>query len=196
MLDYFDDDLNYLGSAPRGEVHAKGLWHRSFHCWIIRREGDQAYVVLQKRSADKDTFPNLLDISAAGHIVSGETIADGIREVNEELGIGARYEDLIPLGIRCSTAVYAQLVDRQFSHVYLLHYDAPLTSYRPQAEEVSAVVQVSISDLMRLYAGEVSSIPAVGVAVDSAGNTMPIEMQVSQGDFVPCKDGYYMMVCI
>jgi len=44
--------------------------------------------LFQLRSMDKETFPNKLDVSAAGHISSGEKIIiAALRELEEELGL-------------------------------------------------------------------------------------------------------------
>ncbi|WP_368028313.1 hypothetical protein [Paenibacillus sp. DCT19] len=57
-FDFYDNQQNWLGTAPRTEVHAKGYWHRSFHCWIVRDEGAQRMVLFQRRRDIKDTFPS------------------------------------------------------------------------------------------------------------------------------------------
>ena len=44
--------------APRSQAHAEGLWHRSVHVWVL--EPASRRVLLQQRSAHKDTFPNAL----------------------------------------------------------------------------------------------------------------------------------------
>ena len=72
-------------TATKRQAHEKGLWHTSAHIWIYNSEGD---IMLQKRSASKDTFPGLWDISVAGHISAGETPLQGaLREINEEIGL-------------------------------------------------------------------------------------------------------------
>ena len=83
QLKVFDENYTYLRDENRDKVHHEGLWHETFHCWLV----DDQFVYIQKRSAMKKDFPGLFDITAAGHILSTETVADGIREVEEELGI-------------------------------------------------------------------------------------------------------------
>mmetsp|Transcript_7056 Transcript_7056/g.11033 ORF Transcript_7056/g.11033 Transcript_7056/m.11033 type:complete len:158 (+) Transcript_7056:57-530(+) len=53
----------------RSQVHKDGDWHRSMHLWLYQSNlaNDSARVLLQRRSPYKDTHPNLLDVSCAGH---------------------------------------------------------------------------------------------------------------------------------
>ena len=45
---------------------------------------------MQKRSADKDSFPGVYDVSSAGHLPAGEDFRkSAVRELKEELGISA-----------------------------------------------------------------------------------------------------------
>jgi isopentenyldiphosphate isomerase len=77
---------------PRGEVHRDGDWHRSIHCWLLDDEGR---LVLQRRSEHKDTHPNLLDVSCAGHITGNDPVLEtAVRELEEELGILLPAEEL------------------------------------------------------------------------------------------------------
>ena len=44
-------------------------------------------LLIQKRQSFKETYPNLWDITAGGHVISGETSEEAIeRELFEELG--------------------------------------------------------------------------------------------------------------
>lgn len=84
-LNIFDKKRVHIGTATRGEVHRRGYWHESIHCWFVSREEDDDYIFLQLRSEHKKDYPNLQDIT--GYLLAHETIADGIREVKEETGI-------------------------------------------------------------------------------------------------------------
>ena len=74
------------------QAHEDGNFHRTAHIWIINNKKE---LLLQKRSASKKSHPNCWDISAAGHIRSGESVMDGaLRELKEELGVETKEEDL------------------------------------------------------------------------------------------------------
>ncbi len=61
-----------LGAGlPRRLVHQEGVWHRSFHCWLVRAGPRGAELVLQRRAPSKDTWPGAWDVSAAGHYRPG-----------------------------------------------------------------------------------------------------------------------------
>src|ERR671933_433987 len=48
----------------------------------------------------KDTWPNKLDVTVGGHLGVGESVLDGIREVEEELGLTVVADELVSLGTR------------------------------------------------------------------------------------------------
>lgn len=85
ILDVVDHDNQVIGQATRREVHAQGLMHRSVHIFLINPDG---HLYIQQRAADKDTFPNAHDSSAAGHVDAGEGYHEAAaRELEEELGL-------------------------------------------------------------------------------------------------------------
>jgi isopentenyldiphosphate isomerase len=102
FLDVYDGTGKPLGfSKPKNEVHLNGLWHKSFHCWILNKNHlNEDCILLQKRAAHKKSWPNKYDISAAGHIIAGEGNEGGLREIKEELGVTIPKKSLIPLGLR------------------------------------------------------------------------------------------------
>lgn len=85
LFDVVDSENRVIGQATRGEVHAKGLLHRSVHIWVFNSRGE---LFLQKRAMTKDENPGYWDSSAAGHLNAGEEYrASAHRELMEELGI-------------------------------------------------------------------------------------------------------------
>ncbi len=122
IFDYYDEQMNYIGTTSREEVHRLGLWHQTFHCWVMHKREDRIYVWFQLRQSDKDTYPGFFDITAAGHLSAGETIREGARELEEELGIRASFSDLFKLGEyrdQLEGQVRgASFIDRELSHVF------------------------------------------------------------------------------
>ena len=82
ILDVFDERGRHLGTKRRADVHRDGDWHLAFHLWVVAPAG----VLLQRRARGKSSWPGFLDASAAGHLLAGEAIRDGLREADEELG--------------------------------------------------------------------------------------------------------------
>jgi len=185
LLDIYDENLTHLGIKDRAAVHRDGDWHRTFHCWVIYRGADNRdYIVMQKRGPDKDIYPNLLDITAAGHYGAGETQADGVREIREEIGLEVDFSDLISVGLRLGVTRFNGLIDREFNDVFFLIHDAPLSAYRIQEEEVSGLVAIAIDDGLALFAGEREVITGEAVGL---GATV-IEMRLE--DFIVSQDRY------
>ncbi|WP_332310344.1 hypothetical protein [Metabacillus litoralis] len=115
LLKIFDDDRNQIGIASREDVHKFGYWHEAFHCWFISKVRDTYYLYLQLRSATKKDYPNLLDITAAGHLLANETVQDGVREIKEEVGIYISFHELIPLGIIDYCVIKEDFIDKELA---------------------------------------------------------------------------------
>jgi isopentenyldiphosphate isomerase len=171
MIDIFDCNYNHIGIEDKEEAHKKGAWHQSFHCWIVRPNGK---IILQLRSKDKSTYPNTLDISGAGHLSAGEEPLDGIRELEEELGLVVNPESLNYLGY------YKQAVDiptkngifynREFSHTFLLLDDTPLDEYIMQDDEVDGVFEIDIKEGLKFFSDEIDNISISGIYRENKEN--------------------------
>ncbi|MCP1136319.1 NUDIX domain-containing protein [Paenibacillus polysaccharolyticus] len=166
-FDIYDDQQQWIGTAPRNEVHAKGYWHRSFHCWIVRDEGDKRMVLFQRRRDIKDTFPGYYDITAAGHLVAGEQLQDAHRELEEELGVHTSFDALTYL-FTATQQLQGEVrgipfLDREFSAVYGLCLNQPLESYVLQASEVDSLYEAPLDDLLALFRQEKDTVQASGV---------------------------------
>jgi isopentenyldiphosphate isomerase len=185
IFDIYDENMQHIGTKERSAVHRDGDWHKTFHAWVIFRNEKGDWVVLQKRSADKDTFPNLLDISAAGHYAAGERMQDGVRELHEELGLTeAKFEDLISLGQRKSVAKYDGVFDSQVSDVFFYVCNKPLNEYRYQTSELAGLIALPVKEGLQLFRGEIDclEVPAVGYVTDT--------IVLSRKDFIPTEDEY------
>jgi isopentenyl-diphosphate delta-isomerase len=92
ILPVVDENDLEVGSAPRAEIHAKGLLHRAVHILVFDKKGR---IYLQRRSADKDTHPLKWTSSASGHVDPGESYEQAAqRELMEELSLKGRLTSL------------------------------------------------------------------------------------------------------
>jgi len=190
LFDIYDEALNHIGVKARDATHRDGDWHQVFHCWVIGREatGD-AFLVLQKRQGWLD-YPNKIDISAAGHLQAGETVQDGVREIEEELGLAVKFEELIPLGRRLGVSRIGDFVDCQICHVFLHECDQPLADYDYRRAEIAALVKLRVDAAMRLFSGECDCVTAAAVGLDAP------EIALSRDDFISSVDNYLMKILI
>ena len=144
MLKVFDVHQREIGVASRDEVHRLGYWHETFHCWIVSPGAE--YIYLQLRSKTKKDYPNLLDITAAGHLLADETVKDGVREIKEELGVDVSFEKLIPIGVIGYSMIQENLIDKEFANVFLYESALNWDDFVLQEEEVSGIVRVKFND--------------------------------------------------
>ncbi|OLA86251.1 MAG: hypothetical protein BHW65_00720 [Verrucomicrobia bacterium CAG:312_58_20] len=149
IFDIVDENDRVVGSAPRSEVHAKGLLHRSAHVLIFSDSGGGRKILLQKRSKFKDSHPGIYTTSCSGHVDSGETYDEGaVREMREETGVRVSPSDLLKIGkIRA-----CRDTGNEFSYVYELKIpeSAPL-EFPP--EEVESLDWVYVADFEKSLSG-------------------------------------------
>lgn len=140
-MEYFDV-LNEWGEftgrvETRENCHKQGLWHRANYGFIFNKNGD---VLLQKRSSNKKLWPNLWDITAGGHVLSGEFGYESlIREVKEELGIVIEPKDLLYLVGSTSVNVKGDTINKHFNECFIINKDVDISEIKLQEEEVSEV---------------------------------------------------------
>jgi len=156
ILDIFNEDGSWRGTAPRTQVHQNGYWHKTAQVWLLN-EFDE--LLLQLRSDLKDCFPSLWDISSAGHIPAGEKpINSAVRELEEELGVKCSESDLLHLFTMSEPFVdaFSGSLDNEISLVYLLRVKKD-TDFILQEEEVSAIRWLPYKSLVREYSENAAS---------------------------------------
>lgn len=190
-LRVFDENRECIGVETREEVHKKGYWHETFHFWLVSREEGVEYIYFQLRSNQKKDYPNLLDITAAGHILATETVEDGIREVKEEIGIEVSLGELHSLGVIPYTNVHQDLIDRELAHVFLLVSKYEMEDFQLQPEEVSGMAKVMLDDMMDMWSGKKENVVADGFKMSPDGKRAEWKETLSKGSFVQHEDHFY-----
>ena len=189
LLDVLDVRGRPTGEVVwKSEAHRRGLFHRCFHCWVASEDAGGPYLLVQRRAAAKDTWPGCLDVTAAGHLQSGEeSMRGGLRELEEEVGLRVEPRRLVPLGTRRIEQEIPQGCDREFHDVFLLLDETPPRELRLQEGEVEAVLRVGLGDVERL--GASGAVPATEYAEFGVSAA-----RVRLSDFVPNEDDYLRRV--
>ena len=143
-MDILDSDGNFTGeTALKSEAHKNGWFHPTVQIWFYTKNGE---VLIQKRSADKDTHPLLWDVSVAGHIGAGEQmVGAAIREAKEEIGFDIIENDLEKIGVFKSVHKHGNgITDREFQHTFISELKIPLKKLRKQDSEVEALALIPL----------------------------------------------------
>lgn len=153
MKEYFDvldENGNMTGEVKlRQEVHRDGDWHKAVHIWIFNRNGE---VLLQRRSPNKDSYPNMLDISCAGHLSAGDSSIDGaLRELEEELGLYVDKEELKLFDCMKISRVFKEtFINNEFNDLYYLITDKKTNDMTIQEEELSEIFFIPFDKLKQM----------------------------------------------
>ena len=148
IFDVVDSTDQVIGKAPRSQVHSIHLLHRAVHVLLFDSSGA---LVVQKRSATKDTYPGCYDSSASGHLNAGEDYdAAAARETQEELGV------LLPVGALQKQFKIEACADTGWEFVWV--YIGPATSIMvPNPDEVESVTALSRTQIESLLATQPES---------------------------------------
>ena len=189
-IDVLDERGGKTGRvAWKSEAHRTGLWHRCFHLWILDPgDGSESpHLLVQRRASGKETWPDRLDVTAAGHLMAGEGGLDGLREVEEELGLSVTGDDVLALGIRRNELEIPAGMDREFQDVFLLVRRLSPGDLRLQREEVASMTRIPLDSVATMCGGK--AVPAEEWA---DGEVRPSRARIE--DFVPGEDGYLLRV--
>lgn len=179
LIDAYSSDGALLGQYRRSEVHERGLWHATVHCWVLAQR-PAGPVLLAQRRAPRKTHPGKLDSSAGGHLLSGETADAVVRELEEELGVSVTLEDLTFAGVTHISHGQGGC-DNEIANVFLLSSQAPLRSWTLDPQEAVALLEVPLAVLT-------SESP---VLATEFRNGVFRTTRVSLGDFLPFGAAYW-----
>jgi isopentenyl-diphosphate delta-isomerase type 1 len=152
-IDIIDENGRLTGRKVTKRIaHEQGLWHRAVFIWVVSPQGQ---ILVQKRHRDKDYFPGMWDISAAGHVSAGENQYDtAYREAHEELGLVIQPNNLELLS---EEKFILEIPERNFYNrevvsAYVHQGDYQLGDFKLQPTEVEEVKWLSLSEAKSMFA--------------------------------------------
>jgi len=144
FLDVYNKNGGLIGKETKKEAHKQGLWHHSVHIWVYNSKGQ---VLIQKRSKDKDSYPSLWDISAAGHVSAGETIKGAAqREIYEELKLKIKGPELKDIGKdKVSNSIpNLNWYNNEFENIFLFKFDGNIKKFKLKKDETECIELISL----------------------------------------------------
>ncbi len=128
-LDIYNDKLEKTGKiVARGYECGPDEHIFVVHLCIFNTKGQ---LLIQQRSLQKSMFPGVWDLSAGGHVLSGETTAEAaMRETREELGFD-RFEDM--------RFAFMEPFSYVFDDFYVMVADVDLNGLNLQKSEIETV---------------------------------------------------------
>ena len=144
LIDIISSDLSFVKTALKSKAHKHGWLHASVHVWFYTSNGE---LLFQKRSPNKIAFPNLWDVSVAGHIGAGEKpdIA-AVREIEEEIGLQLNTNDLKYIGQHEECHHHkVEFIDNEIHYIYTSKLSKELKNLTIQKEELTALKLIPIS---------------------------------------------------
>ncbi|MBU0666636.1 MAG: NUDIX domain-containing protein [Nanoarchaeota archaeon] len=147
-IDLIDENGKRTGKIIwKSTAHKKGLLHLAVAIWVYNSKGE---VLIQKRAANKEFFPNHWDISAAGHVGAGENIkVSALRELKEEIGIEAKSRELKKFVVKKMSLADEKIgfYNNEFMHAYLYRFKGTIKELKLQKVEVKEIKFVPIKQL-------------------------------------------------
>ncbi|GIX48842.1 MAG: NUDIX hydrolase [Candidatus Tectimicrobiota bacterium] len=127
LVTIVDEHNRVVGVAPRREMRARRLPHRSTYILVFNPCGE---LYVHRRTLTKDIFPGYYDPAVGGVVLAGESYEEGARrELAEEVGIRD-----VPL-TWLFTFYFADAHTRVWGGAFSCVYDGPIV---PQAEEIAS----------------------------------------------------------
>lgn len=152
LIDVLDENGIKTGEVlPRDEVHKRGLWHRAIVVAIVNENNE---ILVQQRALDKEKNAGMWDISAAGHISSGQdSLMAAAREISEEVSVSLGYSVEVKdfrfmFSFRKEQKFSDDFMERQFYDFFILRQNGlNENNIRYQQSEVNAIKFVTITEL-------------------------------------------------
>lgn len=165
-----------------------GDWIGVMNLWLVRSDGR---IIYQQRPSSGGWQPGKLDGSVGGYYQSGEFGLDGLREAEEELGVGFPFEDVTRLGRHLSVGVDSAGRERHLvATVYMTLCDRPLSDFVLNPAEVPAIFDIASRDVVKSF--ERPRWESIACGIDCRGH--PLERRVTASDFTYIFGDYHLKI--
>lgn len=135
MVDVYNERHEKLGYEKGRKDLDKGEYRLSCFVWIIN---DKNEILIQQRVATAKKYPNMWETVSGGAKAGEDSIQGSLTEVQEELGISLKKEQLKYIG--CFTRF------NDFVEVFIANINIDINDINMQEDEVQNVKWISIDE--------------------------------------------------
>lgn len=187
-IDIYDAKENLLGYCEKDKAHQLGYWHKVFGCLIYNSKTNKVFFQLKNPNYNKINDRPLLEISAGGHLISGETLKNGVREIKEETGFEVEYEELVFLEKRkCNKKVTKDYIVKEFQYFYSLDLNVKVNKFKKyDKKEVLGFVELDINSVIKLLNNKIKSTKGI----KDTGETIRVSLNDFDNAFI--LNGLYL----
>ncbi|QNR06739.1 NUDIX domain-containing protein [Macrococcoides canis] len=183
LLNTYYKNKKFKSRTNRQQVHQNGEWHETFQC-IFMQDND---IFLQKRSSHVKDYKGMLDVTVGGHLLSKETVEDGVREIEEEMGIKVSFERLEFLCTIPQEMTSDYIIDKEFIHIYTLEVSRQEVDHIHHDTEVDALLKVNKQDFYNFCVNNVMTCKGYHVFTNEI-------ITFTKNDFLPYSNSYFMCI--
>lgn len=143
ILDVYDKYKNLTGKKIfKNQYNELDYGEYTLFTYVAIFNSDNE-MLIQKRQSNLDRYPNIWDISASGHVISGETSDEAIkRKLFEELGHSHEFLDDNPY--------FTVNNYKSFGEVYIINEDIDINNLRLDYNKVQNVTWASKDEILQL----------------------------------------------
>ena len=137
----------------------------------------------------------MFDVSCAGHLLAGETPEDGVRELEEELGLLVPFEHLTYCGTVSQEYIAPNMMDREFNHIFTYECNLPIEAFHFQRSEVSGLCYLNINDMKQIIHDSNYSVKTRVILFDEEKNELETTTTiVNQRNVTPQSEEYFRIL--
>ncbi len=187
-IDIYDENEHLLGYSEKIIAHKKGYWHKTIGCLIFDKSRKSVFFQYKNPKHNRINNKPLYEITVGGHLVSGETLENSVREIKEETGLNIKYDDLnFILKRKCNKKIKKNYIIKEFQYYYSFCTKMSINDFKNyDKSEVLGFIEVNIGEVIKLFQRKISSINAL----NNEGKNIIIKL--SDFDKAYVDDGLYL----
>ena len=154
IIDLVDTSNKIIGQISKNESHRLAKWHRTVNFILVDNKRKLIYFQDKGKSPDHNSEDFFVKLNG-GHLLAGETPEQGIRELEEELGINRIQGKIIPVGINQTFVDFSEDYKiREFVYYFIVDVDDVQSKVNFLDGEVSSVICFNPEQALGLILGE------------------------------------------